>query len=112
MQNKINKACFQHDIAYGGFQDLPRKTASEKVLRDKAFDITKNPKFDGYQRGLASIVYKLLIKNSATTRADNSDTHTGIGINSDSVSQNEQLEAQLPDELRKPIIRNFEINVR
>ena len=53
-----------------------------------------------------------MIKNSATTRAGNSDTHTGIGINSDSVSQNEQLEAQLPDELRKPIIRNVKINVR
>ena len=47
-------------MAYG---DLKRKTASDKILRDKAFNIAKNPKYDGYQRGLASMVYKFLIKN-------------------------------------------------
>ena len=48
-------------MAYGDFKDLPRKTASEKVLRDRAFHIDKNPKFDGYQRGLAPLVYKRLL---------------------------------------------------
>ena len=58
-QNKLDKACFQHDMADGDFKDLARRTASNKVLRDKAFNIAKNPKYDGYQRGLAFMVYKI-----------------------------------------------------
>ena len=57
-QNELDKACFQHGMAYGGFKDLNRKTFAEKVLRDKAFNIAKDPKYDGYQRGLASAVCK------------------------------------------------------
>ena len=45
-------------MAYGGSKDLNRKTFAEKVLRDKAFNIAKDPKYDGYQRGPASMVYK------------------------------------------------------
>ena len=56
-KNELDKACFQHDMAYGDFKDLKRRTASDKTLRDKAFIIAKNPKYDGYQRGLASMVY-------------------------------------------------------
>ena len=44
-QNELDKACFQQDMVYGGFKDLPRRTASDKLLRDKAFNITKNPKW-------------------------------------------------------------------
>ena len=55
-KNELDKAYFQHDIAYGDFKDLARKTFSDKVLRDKAFNIAKNPKYDEYQRGLASMV--------------------------------------------------------
>ena len=61
---KMNLACFQHDIAYGDFKDLTRTTASDNVLRNKAFNIVKNPKYDGYQRGLASMVYKCFDKKS------------------------------------------------
>ena len=43
-QNELDKACFQHDMAYGDFKDLTRRTASDKILRDKAFNIAKNPK--------------------------------------------------------------------
>ena len=50
-QNELDKGCFQHDMAYGDFKDLPRRTAADKVLRDKAFNIAKNPKYHGYQRG-------------------------------------------------------------
>ena len=46
-KNELDKACFQHDMAYGDFKELPRRTASDKVLRDKAFSIAKNPKYDG-----------------------------------------------------------------
>ena len=47
-KNELEKVCFQHNMAYGDFKDLERKTASDKFLRDKAYNITKNPKYDGY----------------------------------------------------------------
>ena len=56
--NLINKACFQQDMAYGDFKDLARRTASEMA----SLNISKNPKYDGYQRGLASMVYKFFDK--------------------------------------------------
>ena len=62
-QNELDKACFQHDMVYESFKGLTRRTASGKVLRDKAFNIAKSPKYDGYQRGLASMVYKFFDKN-------------------------------------------------
>ena len=62
-KNVLDKACFQHDMAYGNFKDLARRTASDKVLRNKAFNIAKNPKYDRYQRELASMVTIFLIKN-------------------------------------------------
>ena len=49
-------------MAYGDFKDLTRRTASDKILHDKAFNIAKNPKYNGYQRGLASMVYKFFDK--------------------------------------------------
>ena len=63
-KNELDKACFHYDMAYGDFKDLKRRTASDKVLRDKAFTIAKNSKYDRYQRGLASIVYKFFDKMS------------------------------------------------
>ena len=51
-------------MAYGDFKDLKRRTASDKILRDKTFNIAKNPKYDGYQRGLSSMVYKFFDKKS------------------------------------------------
>ena len=63
-KNELDKACFQHDMAYGDFKDLKRRTFSDKVLKDKAFNIAKNPNYDGYQRGLASMVYKFFDEKS------------------------------------------------
>ena len=57
-KNELDKACFQHDMAYGDFKDLAKRAASGKFLNDKAFNIAKNSKYDGYQRGLGSMVYK------------------------------------------------------
>ena len=91
-RNKLNKACFQHDMAYGDFKDLKRKTFSDKVLRDKAFNIAKNPKYDGYQRGLTSTVYKFFVKKS-----------TGGVVANNEIKQN----LQLAKKFHKPIIRNF-----
>ena len=55
-KKKQDKTCFQHDMAYGDFKDLTRRTVSDKILRDKAFYFAENPKYDGYQHGLALMV--------------------------------------------------------
>ena len=55
-RNQLDKACFQHDTAYRKSKDLAKRTQSDKVLRNKAFKTASDPKYDGYQRGLASIV--------------------------------------------------------
>ena len=49
-KNELYKACFQHDMTYRDFKDLPKRTAADKVLRDKAFKIASDQKYDGYQR--------------------------------------------------------------
>ena len=64
-QKELDKACFQHDMTYGDFKDLTRRTVTDKVLHDKAFNIAKNPKYDGYQCGLASMVYKFFDKKTS-----------------------------------------------
>ena len=89
-RNKLDKACFQHDMAYGDCKDLAKRTAADKALRDKAFNIAKDPKYDGYQRGLASLIYKFFHKKTA-------------GSSIKSMPQNEQL----AEELHKPIIEKF-----
>ena len=93
-QNELDKACFQDDMAYGDFKDLAKRTTADKDLRDKAFNIAKNPKYDGYQRGLASMVYKFFDKKTAGS---------GLSHSFKSTPQNEQL----VEELHKPIIRKF-----
>ena len=95
---ELDKAYFQHDVAYGDFKDLAKRTAADKVLRDKAFNIAKDPKYDGYQRGLASMVYKSFDKKTASL-TDKSAASSGIK----SMPQNEQL----AEELHKSIIRKF-----
>ena len=61
-RNELDKACFQHDLAYGKSKDLAKRAQSDKVLRDKAFRIASGQKYAGYQRGLASMVYKFFDK--------------------------------------------------
>ena len=63
-RNELDKTCFQHDMAYGDFKNLKIRTQSDNVLKNKAFSIASNPKYDGYQRGLASMVYKFFEKKS------------------------------------------------
>ena len=65
-KNEPDKAYFQHYMAYGKSKDLAKRTQSDKVLKDKAFKIASDPKYDGYQRGLASMVYKFFDKKSAS----------------------------------------------
>ena len=80
-------------MAYEQFKDLKRRTASHKVWRDKGFNIAKNPKYDGYQGGLAFMFYMIFDKKS-----------TGSGIANNEFKQN----LQLAKEWHKPITRNFE----
>ena len=89
-KNELDKACFQHDMAYGDFKDLPKRTAADKVLRDKAFKIASDQKYDGYQRGLSSMVYKFFDKKSQ-----------GKGLASNKENK------QLADELHKPITKKL-----
>ena len=98
-KNELDKACFQHDMAYGYFKNLKRRTAADKVLRDKAFNIAKDPKYDGYQRGLAFMVHKYFDKKTKSSGVTTLANKSAIK----SIPQNEQL----ADELHKPIIRKF-----
>ena len=75
-------------MAYGKSKDLVKSTQSDKVLRDKASTIASDPKYYGYQRGLASMVYNVFDKKSK-----------GSGIN--------EPNHQLADELHKPVIKKF-----
>ena len=97
-KNELDKAYFRHDMAYVDFKDLARRTASDKVLRDKAFNIAKNSKYDGYQRGLGSMVYKFFDKKSK-----------GSGVNTQAEPSQKKYEnnERLAEKLHKPSIRNF-----
>ena len=77
-------------MAYKDFKDLTRRTASDKILRDKAFNIAKNPKYDGYQHGLASMVYTFFDKKAS-----------GSGI------KNDIPNTELANELHEPVTRTF-----
>ena len=94
-KNELDKACFAHDAAYSDNKDLTKRTVTDKILRNKAFNIAKDPKYDGYQRGLASTVYKFFDKKFNGSGAKH--------INTKLIPQNEQL----ADELHKPIIRKL-----
>ena len=87
-KNELDKACFQHDIPYGKSKDLAKRTQSDKVLKDKAFKIASDPKYDDYQRGLASMVYKFFDKKSS-----------GSGVN--------EPNYQMADKLHKPITKKY-----
>ena len=91
-KNDLDKTCFQHVMAYGDFKDLKRRTQTDNVLKDEAFKIASDPKHDGYQRRLASMVY---------TFSDKKSKEVGISMELHS-------NKQLADELHKPIIRKLE----
>ena len=88
-RNELDKACFQHDSVYADNKDLINRTKADKVLRDKSYNIASNPKYDDYQRGLASMSYKFFEKKSM-----------GSGVA-------ETNSLKLADELHKPVIRKF-----
>ena len=106
-QSELVKACFQHDMAYGDFKDLTRKTASDKIFRDKALNIAKNPKHDGYQHRLTSMVYKFLKKKTSGGVATLAWSETMATQNKSSIKNDNMSHKELAGELHKPIIRKF-----
>ena len=88
-KNELDKACFVYNAAYSNSKDLTKRTVADKILKNKAFDIAKDPKYDGYQRGLASMVYKFF---------DSKVSGSGAKLEN----------KQLANELHKPMIRKFE----
>ena len=92
-KNELDKACFQHDMAYDKSKDLVKTTQSDKVLKNKAFKIASDLKYDGYQRGLGLMVYKIFDKKSASL---NKSSGSRIA---------NQPSYQLPNEIHKPINR-------
>ena len=88
-KNELDKACFQHDMSYNKYEDLKGRTQSDIVLKHKAFKIATNSKNDGFQRALASMVWKFFDKRSKSL--------LGSGIEN----------KQLADELHKPIVKKF-----
>ena len=85
-RNELDKACFTHNTAYSDSKDLAKRTISDKILKDRAYEIARNSNYDGYQRALGNMVYKFF------------DKKTGSEI-----SVNEQL----AEELHKPAITKF-----
>ena len=100
-KNELDKA-FVHDAACSDSKDLTKRTVADKILKNKAFDIAKDPKYDEYQRGLASMVYKFF--DSKVASPDKNTVGSGAKhVNTRITPQNEQL----AEELHKPIIRKF-----
>ena len=95
-KNELDKACFTQDAAYSGSKDPTKRTVADKILKYRAFNIAKDPKYDGCQRGLASVVYKFFDKNFKGSGAKHFNTKL--------TTQNQQI----AEELHKPIIRKFE----
>ena len=84
--NELDEACFAHDAEYSESKDLAKRTISDKILKDRAYETARNCGYDEYQRALASMVYKFF------------DKKTGSRI-----SENEQL----AEELHKPVTKKF-----
>ena len=117
-RNELDKACFQHDFAYANHKDLINKIEADKVRKDKAYNIASNPEYEGYQRGLASMVYKFFDKKSTAEPSSlerSSLERMGSGFKklkntTKSTAEPSALarsSSVLADELHKPIINKF-----
>ena len=106
-RSELDKACFQHDSAYVDNEDLTNRTKADKVLRDKAYNIASNPKYDGYQRGLASMVYKFFDKKSMGSGTAEPSSLERMAEPSSLESMVEPNSLKLADELNKTVIRKF-----
>ena len=103
-RNELGKAYFQHDSAYADHKDLINRTEADKVLRDKAYDVASNPEYDGYQRGLASMVYKLFDQKSTAEPSSLERMGSGFKKLKNTAKPSSSI---LADERHKPIIRKI-----
>ena len=93
LKNRLDAACFQHDSAHAKYEDRLNRKQSDIVLKNKALKIATDPRVNGYQRGLASMVYKFFNERTKGFRINNKG--------------NLLVNSQLAEELHKPIIKNF-----
>ena len=94
-RNELEKACFKHDAAYEKYKDAENRLISDQKLRNSAYEIASNPKYDGYQRGLASMVYKIFDSKVAPV---DKKTMSGKGMGNNKI---------LAEEMHKPVIKKF-----
>ena len=94
-RNALDKSSFKHDAAYAKYKDVENRLITDDKLRNSAYDIVSNPEYDGYQRGLASIVYKFFNSKVATRNK----TISGKGT--------KEVNKIFAEELHKPVIRKL-----
>ena len=94
-RNALDKACFKHDAAYAKYKDVENKLIADDKLKNSAYDIASNPEYDGYQRGLASMVYKFF--NSKVVPRNKTISSKGT----------KEVNNMLAEELHKTVIRKF-----
>ena len=104
-RNELDKACFKRDAAYAKYKDVENRLISDQKLRNSAYDIASNPKYDGYQRGLASMVYKFFDSKVSPL---NKNTMSGKGnAKHSSLEGAKEANKILAEELHKPVIKKF-----
>ena len=108
-RNELDKACFKHDAAYTKYKDVTNRLISDRKLKNSAYDIASNPKYDGYQRGLASMVYKFFGSKVApldkkTMSGKGKAKHTA---KPSSLERIKEVNKILAEELHKPVIKKF-----
>ena len=114
-RNELDKACFKHDAAYAKYKDVENRLISDQKLKNSAYDISSNPKYDGYQRGLASMVYNFfgskiapLDKKTGKGNAKHMAKHTAkpSSLERSSLERTENNKI-LAEELHKSVIKKF-----
>ena len=70
-RSEMDKACFAHDVAYFDSKDLAKRIVSDKILKERAFEIARNSNYDGYQTALASMVYTFFDKKTGSRKSVN-----------------------------------------
>ena len=103
-RNELDKACFKHDAAYAKYEDVDNRLISDQKLRNSAYDIATNPKYDTYQRGLASMVYKLFESKVAPLDKKTMSGKANAKHSSLERTGNNKI---LAEELHKSVIKKF-----
>ena len=103
--NELDKACFKHDAAYAKYKDVENRLISDQKLKNSAYDIASNPKYDGYQRGLASMIYKFF--GSKVASLDKKTMSVKGNAKPSSFERTKEVNKILAEKLHKPVIKKF-----